>query len=368
MNAESLAKVAGQFDICGIFLRGKQFGNGHINDTFLAVFDEGGKEGCYIIQQINHDIFKDPQLLMDNTVLVTEHILAKLKQQGVSDIGRKVRQVIPAVDGNSLVVDESGNYWRAFEFIDNASTYEYCPPTDQIYQAAKAFGDFQVMLADLPAGQLKETIPDFHNSPKRFNDFLNALNDDVCSRSLDAKTEIKFMFDNSDIFNVLANLVTKGQIPLRIAHNDTKVNNIMFDDTSGEAICVLDLDTVMPGLSLFDFGDIVRTTVSDADEDEQDLSKVSLDIDRFKAIVKGYLASAGTVLNRVEKQNLLVGAKIGVLEQAIRFLTDHLQGDTYFKIHRPNHNLDRCRTQVKLYELILDNEQELNEIIAESIK
>ncbi|MCK4958334.1 MAG: aminoglycoside phosphotransferase family protein [Planctomycetes bacterium] len=363
MSLELIASVAGHFDISGNFLHARQFGSGHINETFLAVYDEAGSEASYVIQRINHSIFKDPQALMDNMVLVTNHIRGKLIQRGESDIHRKVVEVIPAVNGNNFVLDDSGNYWRALKFIAGASTFDVCPSLEHIYRASEAFGNFQVMLSDLPADDLKETIPDFHNSPKRLDDLKKALGADRCDRVCSAEPEIKFILGHCEIFGRLAKLVEGGDIPLRIAHNDTKINNVMFDDTSGEALCVIDLDTVMPGLSLSDFGDIVRTTVSDAEEDEQDLSKVTLDISRFEAIVRGYLASAGKILNKAEKDSLLVGAKNIILEQAVRFLTDHLEGDTYYKTHRPNHNLDRCRTQIRLFELVLKHEKELNEII-----
>lgn len=363
MSVELIEAVACQFDIGGIFRHARQFGSGHINDTFLAVFDEGGSEGRYIIQRINHSIFKDPQVLMDNMVRVTDHILGKLKQQGESDIHRKVIEVIPAINGNTCVLDDAGNYWRALKFIDNASTFDLCPSLEHICQAAEAFGNFQVMLSDLPVDSLKETIPDFHNSPKRFDDFKKALDENKCDRACGCETEIKFMTTHSEVFETLATLVENGDIPLRIVHNDTKINNVMFDDTTGKALCVIDLDTVMPGLSLSDFGDIVRTTVSDAEEDEQDMSEVTLDVSRFEAIVRGYLASAGAILNEVEKDSLLPGAKNIILEQAVRFLADHLEGDVYYKIHRPGHNLDRCRTQIRLFELILKHEEKLNEMI-----
>ncbi len=367
MSGELTKAIACQFDISGNFLNAKQFGSGHINNTFLGVYDQDGSQGRYVIQQINHSIFKDPQVLMDNMVLATNHIRGKLKQQGASDIQRKVLEVIPSKNGGNFVMDDSGNYWRALSFIDNASSFDVCPSLDHIRQAAEAFGDFQVMLSDLPADSLKETIPDFHNSPKRFSYFKEVLARDECGRHGGAKAEVDFILEHSGIFAELAGLAANGEIPLRIVHNDTKINNVMFDNESGKAICVIDLDTVMPGLSLSDFGDMVRTTVSDTEEDEQDLSKVMLDISRFEAIVRGYLASAGAILTKAEKESLLLGAQNIILEQAVRFLGDHLQGDTYYKIHRPNQNLDRCRTQIKLVALILERADEMNAIVEKII-
>ncbi len=360
---EMILEVAQQFDVGGIFLHAKPFGSGHINDTFLAVFDIGGSEECVIIQRINHDVFKAPQALMENVVCVTEHIRKKLQDQKAGDISRRVLTVIPTIDGDCFYKDTVGNYWRALNFINNAKTYDVCKSLDVIEKAAAAFGNFQNLLTDLPADSLHETIPDFHNSPLRFQAFRSVIKEDVCNRAKHVQKEIDFLLKHACIFDVLPKLIKEGKIPIRVTHNDTKINNVMFDNTTYKAICVIDLDTVMPGLSLFDFGDIVRTAVSDTKEDERDLSKVTLDISRFEAIVKGYLSSAGVFLNATEVENLLLGAKTIILEQAVRFLTDHLAGDTYYKINRPDHNLDRTRTQIRLYELIGKHEKQLNEII-----
>jgi hypothetical protein len=358
-----LGQIANQFVLSGIFISSKPYGSGHINDTFLTVFDEGGIEGCYIIQRINHEVFKKPQELMGNIITVTEHIRKKPLEENVTDVPRQTLTVVPACDDNSFYKDNQGNYWRCYNFIPNAVTYDVCNSLDVIEKAAAEFGNFQCLLADLPAKSLHETIPNFHNSPLRFEAFRTAVEKDVCARVEAAQKEIDFLFKHACIFDILPKLVEEGEMPIRITHNDTKINNVMFDNTTGKALCVIDLDTVMPGLSLFDFGDIVRTTISDAEEDERNLSKVTIDISRFKAIVKGYLSSAGVFLNEIEVKNLLLGAKTIILEQAVRFLTDHIAGDTYYKTHRSDQNLDRTRTQIRLYELILEHEKELNEII-----
>jgi Ser/Thr protein kinase RdoA (MazF antagonist) len=234
---------------------------------------------------------------------------------------------------------------------------------DLIREGAKAFGDFQNLLSDLPGSSLHETIPDFHNAPKRFEAFKKVLQEDKHNRARNTKKETEFLMDHSQIYDLLGEMVQEGKIPLRVTHNDTKINNVMFDEKTAEALCVIDLDTVMPGLSLYDFGDIVRTTISDAQEDEKDLSKVIIDISRFEAIVKGYLSSAKAFLNETEIESLLLGAETIILEQAVRFLADHIAGDTYYKIHRQNHNLDRCRTQIRLVEQIFQQEQKLKEIV-----
>lgn len=368
LTDEMIAKVAQQFDVGGIFGHAEPFGSGHINDTFLAVFDKDGTERCCIIQRINHDVFKDIEALMANFVLVTEHIHSKLKQQNTDDIERKMLKVFPALDGKNYYKDDHGNYWRALNSIDNAKTYDACKSLDIIEAAAAAFGNFQYLLTDLPVESLRETIPNFHNSPLRFEAFKTAVEKDICNRAKCAQNEIDFIFQHACIFDILPKLIEEGKIPIRVTHNDTKINNVMFDSTTGKALCVIDLDTVMPGISLFDFGDIVRSAVSDAEEDEPDLAKVTIDICRFEAIVKGYLSSAGVFLNATEVENLLLGAKTIILEQAVRFLTDHIAGDTYYKVPRPDHNIDRARTQIRLYELIGEYEKQLNEIIDKAHK
>jgi len=286
-----------------------------------------------------------------------------LQAENADDISRKVITIIPARDNSSFHRDQVGNYWRAYNFINNAETYDVCPSLELIREGAKAFGNFQNLLSDLPGSSLHETIPDFHNAPKRFEAFKKVLQEDKYDRAPNAKKEIKFLMDHSQIYDLLGGMVREGKIPLRVTHNDAKINNVMFDEKTAEALCVIDLDTVMPGPSLYDFGDIVRTTISDAEEDEKDLSKVTIDTLRFEAIAKGYLSSAKAFLNETEIERLLLGAETIILEQAVRFLADHIAGDTYYKIHRQNHNLDRCRTQIRLVEQILRQEQKLKEMI-----
>lgn len=363
MTDEITAEVPRQFDVGADFLHAKPFGSGHINDTYLAVYNKGGAESCYIIQRINHNIFTNPPALMENIVRVTEHIRKKLQQQNADDIPRRVLTVIPSVNGDYFYKDAGGNYWRCLNYIANAMTVDTCRSLDLIYEAARAFGTFQKMLCDLPGPALHETIPNFHNSPLRFKAFESAVEKDICRRAKNVQKEIVFLFQNACIFDVLPKLVKQGEIPVRITHNDTKINNVMFDKHTNKALCVIDLDTVMPGLSLSDFGDIVRTTISDAEEDETDLSKVTIDIQRFEAIVKGYLSSAGSFLNKAEINNLLLGAKNIILEQAVRFLTDHLEGDLYYKTARQDQNLDRCRTQLKLFEKIIQHESQMEAIL-----
>ena len=355
-----LESIAKQFQLDSTVRNTKPFGSGHINDTFLLSTQGSG----YVLQRINHNVFKKPEEVMDNIVRVTEHIANKLEIQGVDDISRRVLKVIPVTDGQSYHKDDCGNYWRVFNFIENASTYDCAQSLDQACQAGRAFGQFQNHLADLQGPPLYETIPDFHNGPKRFKAFTLALEKDCRSRASKAKKEIDFMLGHNWIFNTVAELTEQGSLPIRVTHNDTKMNNIMFDDTTGEGLCVIDLDTVMPGLSLYDFGDIVRTMISDVEEDETDLSKIAIDLPRFEAIVRGYISTAGEFLNETECQNLFLAGMMMTLIHGTRFLTDYLEGDTYYKIQRPSHNLDRCRVQFNLIEQMLGHEDQMKAITA----
>jgi hypothetical protein len=368
MGAGEIREAADKFDIPGKFVTITPYGSGHINDTYITVYDQSGTQHSYIIQRINRNVFKDPPGLMDNFVRVTEHIRGKLQAKRADDIDRRVLTCIRTHDGANYFRDDAGNFWRALRFIENASTYDVCPSLEQILQAAKAFGGFQSQLVDLPGPILNETIPHFHDGQKRYRDFEAELGVDGCNRAVGAEKEINFLQKNGKIFDILANLAKKGAIPTRVTHNDTKINNVMFDNQTGEGICVIDLDTVMPGLSLYDFGDIARTTISDAAEDELDMSKVSIDMKRFEAVVRGYLCGAGGFLNKAEKDNLVLGGMMITLIMGARFLTDHLAGDKYYKISRANHNLDRCRVQFKLVELMLEKQEEMNLICLRSIQ
>jgi len=249
--------------------------------------------------------------------------------------------------------------FELYRFVENAHTYDAVESAGQAFQAAKAFGRFQKLLVDLPAPRLHDSIKDFHHTPKRFMALEQAIASDVAGRALLAKPEIEFAFARRSITNVLLD----ANLPERITHNDTKFNNVMLDDVTGEGICVIDLDTVMPGLALHDFGDMVRTATSPVKEDEQDLSKVTMQFSMFEALVRGYLASAGDFLTEAEKQHLVFSGKLMTFEQGIRFLTDYLQGDAYYKVSRDEHNLDRCRTQFKLVESIEREEERMDRLV-----
>jgi hypothetical protein len=356
-HEHNIGPVAREFQIGGDFQSAVPYGSGHINDTYCAVFNQAGAPVRYILQRINHHVFKNPVALMENIQRVTGHLAAQV--DGQPDRSRRVLSLIPARDGLNWHLDAEGNYWRAYHFIPDARTYDAASSSAQAYQAAMAFGEFQKQLAGLPAPRLHDTIPDFHHTPKRFAALQQAIAADVAGRATLAKAEIDFALAHQSI---CAELIA-ANLPERVTHNDTKFNNVMLDDVTGEAICVIDLDTVMPGLALYDFGDMVRTTTSPAEEDEQDLSKVTMQFPMFEALVRGYLASAGGFLTKAEKSYLAFSSKLITFEIGIRFLADYLAGDTYFRVHREGHNLDRCRTQFKLIQSIEQQEEAMNRLV-----
>ena len=349
--------IARQFQIHGEFRSAEPYGSGHINDTYCAHFDQAGVPVRYILQRINHNIFKNPVALMENVQRVTSHLAAKVV--GQPDSTRRVLTLISTREGRAWYVDADGNHWRVYLFIEKARTYDAVESAEQAFKAAKAFGQFQGMLADIPAPRLHDTIPDFHHTPKRFSTLENAIAADSANRAKLCQAEIDFALAHKPITSVLLD----ANLPERVTHNDTKFNNVMLDEATGEGICVIDLDTVMPGLALYDFGDMVRTTTSPAKEDELDLSKVQMQFPMFEALARGYMSSAGGFLTKGEKQQLAFSGKLITFEIGIRFLTDFLSGDVYFKVHHEGHNLDRCRTQFKLVESIEQQEAQMNKLV-----
>ena len=357
-----VGQIANQFQISGDYLNAVPYGTGHINDTFLVTCNEADCEIRYVFQRINHSIFKDPPRVMENIVRATTHIQHKLQSSDVSDTSRRVLTVVPTINGMSYHQDPEANYWRCLLFIEGTLAFDMLETPEQAHKAARAFGQFQCYLADLPEPTLTETIPDFHNTPKRLQTFLQVLDKDPCDRACDAADEIGFVLKHASMCDVLIDLFNNGLIPERVTHNDTKINNVLFDKKTQEGICVIDLDTVMPGLSLYDFGDMVRTATCQAAEDERDLSKIWMDIQFFGQIAQGYTSETAGFLTDAEKQHLAFAGKLITFEQMIRFLTDYLNGDVYYKIHRSGHNLDRTRTQMKLVQSIMDQEDQMNKL------
>ncbi|MDE7321329.1 MAG: aminoglycoside phosphotransferase family protein [Lachnospiraceae bacterium] len=341
------------------------YGNGHINDTFLLCFQTPeNTEKRYILQRMNHSIFKNPPQLMENMVHVTEYLREKIISQG-GNPERETLNVLKTKKGADWFQDSSKNYWRVFPFIENTMCLEKVESEKDFYDSAVAFGSFQRMLADYPAETLHETIPDFHNTPCRFQDFQKAVSEGDPARTVLAQKEIAFALDRKQDAPILTDLLSERKLPLRVTHNDTKLNNILFDTDTRKALCIIDLDTVMPGLSLYDFGDSIRFGASTGAEDETELAKVELSLSLFEAFTRGYLEGCKGSLTAKEIEMLPMGAKLMTYECGLRFLTDFLTGDHYFKIHRENHNLDRARTQFKL---VADMEAKWNEMKAIVLK
>jgi hypothetical protein len=356
-DSYDVRSVAQQFHFLGEVSSFAPHGNGHINDTYLVTCRGTSGVTRYILQHINRNVFRNPAVVMQNIERVTAHLAAQ--DTGKPDIGHRPVKLIPTRDGRNWHVDPQGETWRAYNCIANARTYETATTSGQAFQAACAFGRFQQQLATLPPPRLHDTIPDFHHTPRRFAALQQAIAANAAHRAALVGPEIEFALSRESITGVLLS----AGLPERITHNDTKFNNVLLDDTTGAAVCVIDLDTVMPGLALYDFGDMVRTTTSPADEDERDLSKVTMQFEMFEALVRGYLASAGGFLTAAEKQYIAFSGKLITFEIGIRFLADHLAGDTYFKVHREGHNLDRCRTQFKLVESIEMQEEKMNRLV-----
>ncbi len=332
----------------------KPFGNGHINSTFLI--EECGKK--YILQRINTDVFPHPHQVMENISGVTNHIRKKAEAAG-GDIARSTLDFKCFCNGLPYFDDSDGNCWRIYEFIGKTVAYDKVESSEDFYNCAHAFGIFQQQLADYPAETLHETIVNFHNTPVRYENLMRAVEKNASGRADQVSTEIEFARNRRDFCAILENARAAGELPLRVTHNDTKLNNILFDEQSGAPVCVIDLDTVMPGYSVNDFGDSIRFGANTAAEDETDLSEVSLDLNLFRTYADGFLKGCNGSLTEKELELLPIGAIMMTLECGMRFLTDYIDGDVYFKIHRDGHNLDRCRCQ---FALVADMERKLDQM------
>ena len=339
-----------------------RYGSGHINDTYRLTYETPQGTKRYILQRMSKSIFKKPVELMENVSGVTAWLRKKIIENG-GDPERETLTLVKSNDGLPYFVDSTGEYWRVYLFIEGATCYDAVKDDNDFYQSAVAFGHFQRLLADYPAETLHETIKDFHNTPDRLEKFKKAVAEDGCGRAASVQKEIDFILEREELTHALYDLQLDGRLPLRVTHNDTKLNNIMIDDETGKAICVIDLDTVMPGLTANDFGDSIRFGASTALEDEQDLSKVSCDLHLFDVYARGFIEGCGGALTDLEIDMLPMGAILMTYENGIRFLTDHLEGDHYFHIHREGHNLDRCRTQLTLVKDMEEKLPQMNEII-----
>ena len=323
----------------------ERFGAGHINDTFAVWAADRSKR--WILQRINTDTFTDPAGLMENVTGVTAYLRRQIIERG-GDPDRETLNVIPTLDGKPYYTDTEGGAWRAYIFVEGTVCLQKVENERDFYTAAETFGNFQNQLAGYPAATLHETIARFHDTPNRYANFEKALAADVMGRAKDVGPEIAFIRAREADCRVLVDQLAAGVLPLRVTHNDTKLNNVLIDQETGKGICVIDLDTVMPGLSAYDFGDSIRFGANDCAEDEPDQSKVHFSLHLYKVFAEGYLAAAGSAMTEAERRSLPWGAKLMTLECGIRFLTDYLEGDHYFKISRPDQNLDRARTQFTL--------------------
>lgn len=348
--------IASQFSLDGRVLDCETHGNGNVNDTFLLHCENGESPSRFTLQRINHAVFKDPEGLMENFSRVTRHLQSKILSTSPN---KNCLSLISAKNGRSFYKDSNGNYWRMTKFVDGGRSLEVPDNLDQAYEAAKAFGEFQANLADLPGDRLIETIPDFHNTRKRFEHFRSVVKENPENRVEGVKELIEFAMNRES----LSDAIIGEKFPVRVVHNDTKLNNVLLHKSSGKGMCVVDLDTVMPGCILHDFGDLVRTAACSGLEDEIDLGKVNFMSDTFSAIVQGYLESAGSMLQKEEIDHLPIAPLVISYELGLRFLSDYINGDLYFKVKRPNHNLDRVRAQFKLLSSMEDSLEEIERIV-----
>ncbi len=360
---DQLQEVSKKFQIYGEILHAEPCKIGHINETYTATYAQGGVQVRYIHQKINRHVFRSPDEVMNNLMRVTTHIRSRLEANQAEDITRRVLIVVPTRDGDSFYVNEEGDFWRTFVFVEGVQSFEAVESDQQAYQAGVAFGEFQNLLSDLPGERLHETIPRFHHSRDRFNALIRATEEDHVNRAKNATKEIEFCQRHEAIVDIILKGMKSGEIPERVTHNDTKFNNVMLDKGTGKAMCVVDLDTVMPGSVLYDFGDMIRTTTSPTLEDERDLSRVKMHMPTFQELAKGYIQSAGPFLTPNERSLLAFSGKLIAFTIGLRFLTDYLEGDHYFRVHRPHHNRDRARTQFKLVQSITEQEEAMQQYI-----
>jgi Ser/Thr protein kinase RdoA (MazF antagonist) len=356
-----LEEIFDSFKADGSYLSGEPYGSGHIHDTFRVETAEKDKDD-YILQKLNNKVFKNIPELQNNIERVTIHLKNKLSLIPGSDIKRECLSLIPSKEGKSWIVDKEGNFWRMYIFITRHHSYNIVDSPDKAFEGGKAIGRFQAMLSDMPGGPLFETIPWFHNIEKRLDTFNLKIKENPAGRVDSVREEIDHFLKRAEEMKIILSLGREGKIPIRITHNDTKFNNILLDEND-KALCVIDLDTVMPGYVHYDFGDAIRTAANPASEDETDLSKVKVDIERFRAYSEGYLSETGNTLNDTEKEYLAFAPRLITYTIALRFLTDYIDGDNYFKIHYKGQNLQRARTQLKLVMSMEDQYEEMRRII-----
>ena len=354
-----MEKIYSRFVISGMPISCTRYGSGHINETYLLVTN---RPHLYILQKLNNHVFKNIPALMENVIAVTEH----LRKQNADP--RSSLRLVPTADQQMYLSTEDGGYWRMYEYVTDSICLDKAENPNDFYQSGKAFGMFQNQLADFPAETLSECIPNFHNTIDRYRLFHEAIENDCAGRLASVKNEVERYLLHENEAGAMVNMCKCGELPLRVTHNDTKLNNVMLDAATHEPLCVIDLDTVMPGLAGNDFGDSIRFGASTAAEDEKDLDKVEMSLELYKAYAAGFLSACGKSLTDAEIKTLPMGAKLMTLECGVRFLTDYLNGDVYFHTRYPDQNLDRCRTQIKLVEDMEAKWDEMQSIISDIMK
>ena len=357
---EELKSVLDNFDINGELILAEPYGEGHINRTYVAVYNDNGERKRYILQKINSTLFNPVEKLMQNIVAVTEFNRAKIIKRG-GNPDRESLTVIKTKNGNWFYKRDENSYYRVYIFIENTVAYQIVSKPSDFYYSAVAFGNFNNLLAEFDASKLYEILPNFHNTKVRYENFKKAVKEDKMGRVSECKEEIDFITSREKYYGVIVDMLASGEMPLKVTHNDTKLNNVLLDDKTGEPVAVIDLDTIMPGSIVYDFGDSIRFGCNPAPEDERDLSKVNFRFDLYKTYLDGFLTTIGDRITTVEKENLAMGAILMTIECGMRFLTDYLEGDTYFRTHREGQNLDRTRTQLKL---VADMEKVLDKMNA----
>ena len=362
LSKDRLDKILDFYGIKENFVGGEDFGSGHINDTILLRYDINGEEKRLVLQKINKYVFHHPDELMMNTIAITDHIRKKLIACG-GDPEREVVNVVYAPNGDSFFIDEDGEYWRITKYIENAASYDMVRSPRDFYESGRAYGNFQSQLSDFPAETLYYTIPEFHDTRARFGYFKKVLAEDALGRAASCRPEIDFILGREDLAVYTMESFDRGEIPIRVTHNDTKLNNLMIDNDTGRAVCVIDLDTVMPGFAITDFGDAVRFGTCTAAEDEPDIGKVRCDLVLYEEFTRGCIEGCADKLTQHEIDALPMGAVAVTYELAMRFLTDYLIGDKYFKTDYPEHNLVRTRTQIKMVHEFEANSAAINAII-----
>ncbi|MBE5775908.1 MAG: aminoglycoside phosphotransferase family protein [Clostridiales bacterium] len=362
-----IKNVLNKFCFRGEYMDVQELSSGNVNQTYHLFYNDCGKSCQYVLQRINGYVFKEPENVMRNIVQVTEHLRTSMEMQGLCADGH-VLDIIKTVEGKPYYVDQYGGFWRAYVYIENAIAPDMVTSLDMMREVGRGFGNFQRLLVDFPAKDLYVPIPNFHNTTKRFYTFVRAVDEDKAGRVKKVEDEIEFFFEHRRMMNQIVQLLDNGTLPLRVTHNDTKSNNVMMDITSGKAVCVIDLDTVMPGSSLYDYGDAVRFGASTAAEDEPDTTRIALDMDKTRAFTEGFVEETNGFLTQAELRRLPLGIKVITCELAMRFLTDYIDGDLYFRVKSPQHNLIRARAQMALLRDIEKKQDQLEDMMDDLLR